>query len=466
MEEAVKKSKFTLEDHDSAKYWHPTLNGNVTPADVARQSNKRIWFRHDVCGHDFQLQPYANLKRDEFRCPFCVIPVKRLCGVESCKTCFARSMAPFLTDEMRWHNTKNEDMKPWNISKSSDKLVWIFHTVCGHSFEKSAFDVTKCRVGNGCAFCTKSVLCGDESCRVCFDKSLASLELEVTWLVNENAPIRAIDVAKHCSKLFWFYHKACGHSFQKSAVSFTLSDWSGCPYCSPVSCTFCGDDKCKHCFDRSIASLDIPALFWHPTRNEPLKAFSVAKGSSTTLWFKCRLCGHDTNQIVYSVMKAKSCPHCSQHWHHCGVKDCEPCKLRSIMSLPEVKYLSTKNPEDIWMLALNSEKRVIFDCPHCHKDYVAEVKSVYLKSWCPCKKRRTEAKLYSFLCETFPLAVIKKEARFDWCRYKNPLPFDFCINDTVAVELDGDHHFRDIAYWKSSADERQAKDVFKMEAAL
>lgn len=56
-----------------------------------------------------------------------------------------------------------------------------------------------------------------------------------------------------------------------------------------------------------------------------------------------------------------------------------------------------------------------------------------------------------------------KEKRFDSCRDKNPLPFDFYINNKYLIEFDGIQHFKDIKLWdgKDKLIERQKHDEIK-----
>ena len=37
-----------------AKEWHPTLNGDLKPTDITHGSNKKVWWKCSVCGHEWQ----------------------------------------------------------------------------------------------------------------------------------------------------------------------------------------------------------------------------------------------------------------------------------------------------------------------------------------------------------------------------------------------------------------------------
>ena len=54
---------------DIAKEWHPTLNGNLLPSEVAKASNKNVWW---ICskGHAYQCAVYKRTARG-YGCAYC-----------------------------------------------------------------------------------------------------------------------------------------------------------------------------------------------------------------------------------------------------------------------------------------------------------------------------------------------------------------------------------------------------------
>ena len=80
-------------------------------------------------------------------------------------------------------------------------------------------------------------------------------------------------------------------------------------------------------------------------------------------------------------------------------------------------------------------------------------------------QRKTQQKLKKFLDDNYSHAILV-EKRFDWCRDKNPLPFDFYIPDLgLLIELDGSQHFKQVSNWQSP-EEIQKHDVYKMIQAV
>ena len=82
----------------------------------------------------------------------------------------------------------------------------------------------------------------------------------------------------------------------------------------------------------------------------------------------------------------------------------------------------------------------------------------------PDSGHKTQNKLKKFLDDNYSYLILT-EKRFDWCKDKNPLPFDFYIPDlSLIIELDGPQHFEQVSNW-DSPEEIQDRDYYKMTEA-
>ncbi|WP_208857810.1 zinc-ribbon domain-containing protein, partial [Mycobacterium parascrofulaceum] len=93
-----------------AAEWHPTLNGELTPADVGYASNKKVWWLCRNCRNEWQ------------------VPVASRSAGASCKKCASRTTAlpkpgnslaernPRAAAE--WHPTRNGDLAPADVAFS------------------------------------------------------------------------------------------------------------------------------------------------------------------------------------------------------------------------------------------------------------------------------------------------------------------------------------------------------------
>ena len=134
--------------HPKAQYWHPTKNGDVKPRDIFKSSGNKYWFKCDKedCGHDFETR-LSNVTNNNRWCPYCVN--QKLCE-DNCKLCYKKSFASHPKAEY-WYPTKNGDVKPRDVFKSSHKKCWFKCSDCGHDFESRLYSVTN--KNHWCPYC-------------------------------------------------------------------------------------------------------------------------------------------------------------------------------------------------------------------------------------------------------------------------------------------------------------------------
>lgn len=83
---------------------------------------------------------------------------------------------------------------------------------------------------------------------------------------------------------------------------------------------------------------------------------------------------------------------------------------------------------------------------------------------CSKCKHKTEKIVYGFLEENYTNII--QQAKFEWCKNKLYLPFDFLLdNEKILLEVDGRQHFKQVGKWTSPED-TQERDIFKMNLAL
>src|ERR1700737_180778 len=106
-----------------AAQWHPTKNGDLTPADFAAGSNQIVWWR-GRCRHEWDAKGVDRTAKKR-GCPFC--SGKRIAlGFNDLCSAF-----PGIAAE--WHPTKNEQTTPESVHPGSEKKVWWLGK-CGHEW--------------------------------------------------------------------------------------------------------------------------------------------------------------------------------------------------------------------------------------------------------------------------------------------------------------------------------------------
>ena len=120
------------------------------------------------------------------------------------------------------------------------------------------------------------------------------------------------------------------------------------------------------------------------------------------------------------------------------------------------------------MICKSANVKAWFNCDRCLNPFNIWIGPIRSRGgWCNVCKHKTEHKLYESLIRYFP--DIQGQFKAEWC--KNSVTnyhyrFDFCIEaQRTIIELDGRHHFEDVAHFRSSFEERHFVDMIKQNAA-
>ena len=101
--------------------WHPTLNGDLTPADVVPGSTARVWWRCSACQFEWPSPVYRRGRRGA-GCRECS-NVRG--GILRATPKPGQSFADIYPDvAAEWHSTLNGDLKPTDLKPASNKKVW------------------------------------------------------------------------------------------------------------------------------------------------------------------------------------------------------------------------------------------------------------------------------------------------------------------------------------------------------
>jgi len=190
-----------------AKQWHHTKNGNLTPADVAGKSHKKVWWICDK-GHEWQAT-IENRSYNGSGCPYCS-------GNAVCDDNCLATLNPYLAKQ--WHPTKNGSLMPKDFTTGSPKKVW-WRCDKGHEWQA----VIKDR--HCCPYCSKRPV-------ACKDNCLATLnpDLAKQWHLTKNGSLTAKDVTLHSGKRVWWI---CNKGHEWQATINDRSTGRGCPKCYP-----------------------------------------------------------------------------------------------------------------------------------------------------------------------------------------------------------------------------------------
>ncbi|GAG64477.1 unnamed protein product [marine sediment metagenome] len=171
-----------------------------------------------------------------------------------------------------WHPTKNDSLKPEDITAGSEKKFWWkCPEELDHEWEASVRNRTHNK--SGCPYCVGR--------KVSVANSLASLfpSIAKQWHPTKNGSLKPEQVvAGSNTKVWWKCVNGPDHEWEAQVNLRTGKYKSGCPCCSGR----------KPSVTNSLASL-FPSIAkqWHPTKNKPLTPEQVTAGTCKKYWWKC-----------------------------------------------------------------------------------------------------------------------------------------------------------------------------------
>ena len=263
------------------------------------------------------------------------------------------------------------------------------------------------------------------------------------------------DYALNCHKKCWFDCE-CGHEFEMILKNINLrSSW--CPYC--CNKRLCG--KCDVCYNKSFASHPKNKYFSSKNTTDPL---FISLFTHKKYLFDCE-CGHEFETIISDITNNSSwCSYCSTPPKKlCSNNDCSKCFNKSFASHEKSQFWASKNTSHPRQIFKKTAAKYWFDCDKCNNSFESTISHISKGTWCPKCRYKTEDKLFKILLTIYP--SITAQVKFDWCKDKKHLPFDFVLDDLkIIVELDGENHFIQVAKWKTPEHNRK-RDLYKMKCA-
>ena len=205
--------------------------------------------------------------------------------------------------------------------------------------------------------------------------------------------------------------KKCGHEWE--AVPNDLLRGSSCPKCY-------GNKKLTH--------EEFMKKFYIKNKNaENIEILGEYKSNKTKIKCKCKIDGHEWEMTPNSLLSGQGCPKCVGMY-----KTTEEFKQ-------EIKEINS----DIKVLGeyKSNKTKIKCKCKKCGHEWEAIPTNLLKGSGCPkCNESKGEKRVAKFL-DSENIEYIQQH-KFDRCRSKYKLPFDFYIPSlNVAIEYDGkDHH--------------------------
>jgi very-short-patch-repair endonuclease len=263
------------------------------PIEVSKNSNKKYLFNCDECKHELEIS-LNNIGQGVW-CKHCNTGV--LCNDTNCKGCFERS---FASHPMAACWSLKNALSSREVSKGSEKKCWFLCKDCNHEYDSIPYSIKK---DKHCPYCSNQILCNNDECIVCFNKSCASShKIKNEWSsLNKKTPIQ---VFLQSNGKVWFDCKICNHSYNSRPGKYFNNDGC-CPFCANLK--LCEDNECLTCFNKSFASHPKAACLNY--KND-INSRMTFKGSEKRATFNCDKCKMEFTSMLYNVLSGYWCPFC------------------------------------------------------------------------------------------------------------------------------------------------------------
>lgn len=197
-------------------------------------------------------------------------------------------------------------------------------------------------------------------------------------------------------------------------------------------CVYCGG-RARKTHEEYVAELNDKKPFIYPID----KYVSL----KTPIKHKCLICGYIWSVIPDNLLNAPNgCPRCGKReWL---TKDILIDRIHKI----DPSIIVTGE-------YVNTYSKMSFKCSICGKEWYAKPNNVLNGKWCPhCKSSKGELKI-SLVLDDLGIPY-EEQKRFDDCKYKSVLPFDFYIeSNNACIEYDGLQHYEPCTFGGISNDE-------------
>jgi hypothetical protein len=190
-------------------YWDDS--NTLNPRNLLKTSHTVCIFKCITCNHKYNKN--LDSINNNYLCPYCCDPPRKLCDNDDCHLCFEKSFASSKCI-INWSN-KNT-LHPRQIFKNAGHICIFNCNNCNHEYTKRLYDCDK----YNCPYCCNppQKLCTDNACDICFNKSFASHEKSKYWS-NKN-PVNPRDVFKGSGNKFIF-NCECNHEIIQSLAHVT-----------------------------------------------------------------------------------------------------------------------------------------------------------------------------------------------------------------------------------------------------
>eukprot|EP01083_Nonionella_stella_P275015 933970_1 len=268
-----------------AAMWHPTKNGDMTPANIHVRARDLLWWKCSH-GHEWQTSPKLLSQKRRSACSVCDLTESKSLAIVN----------PDVANE--FHPDKNDSLTPSDIHASSSKRVWWKCSTDPNHEWKASPDSRTGKARTGCPLCSGHTV-SSANC-------LANVNAEVAaeFHATKNGNLTPTNIHGSSKKTVWWQCRRIGeHMWQSSPKSRTRSTTSRsqCPFCAGM-CVL---------EPQSIAVM-YPAIAseFDTSQNTSFSACSLSPQSNRAVWWRCPRNHVWQERVSRRVRGDLECPTC------------------------------------------------------------------------------------------------------------------------------------------------------------
>ena len=405
-----------------AEEWHPTKNKTL-PSEYLPQSNKKVWWKCSVCGHEWTSFIYSRTCKKGTGCPKCA---------EQLHTSFPEQAIYYYLKQIDASVRNRESIHGMEI----DVYLPSLHTAIEydgayyHSNPKAKtreeqksqkltnFGIRLIRIQESKSL-THEIQISEDILTIPYRNSEEYLNDAISYLINElfgESPSQ-IDVIHDRLKILesykhGFIDNSLGVRYPELAKqwhptkngdltpeSFTPGShetvWWKCAVCgnewkaeiksraSGVGCPVCAGRMVKIGYNDLATTHPELVNEWHPTKNGTITPHDITKGSHKKIWWICEM-GHEWDATISSRIRGRGCPYCSNRRVLKGFND-----LLTINPELAKEWHPTKNTISPDEIISGTRKKAWWKCKVCGHEWSAAIVSRHSGNGCPeCAKRK------------------------------------------------------------------------------
>ena len=363
--------------------WHPTLNGDLKPSDLAAGSNKKVWWKCEKgTDHEWEAQPNARTGQLQ-NCPICsnrkIVPSNSLTTTH-----------PKVAKQ--WHPTKNGILTPNNVGAFYSKRVW-WKCDKGADHEWFVKPTDRTNYKTGCPICSNKKVVPSNCLATTHPKIAAE------WHPTKNGKYTPFTLGAGSSSNIWWKCTEADDHIYKSTIYKKAIEKQGCPFCAGRKVTLSNSLLSTH--------PDL-AKEWHPTKNKNLVPEKVYAGAFKRVWWKCpKGNDHEYEMLLSDRKRGYNCPVCRglkvvkstsleqtnpellKEWNY-DKNNIKPSEI-TVNSNKKVWWKCSKAIDHVWSVDPNSRHTQKSGCPYCKSRKVTASNSLttthpkVAKQWHPTK---------------------------------------------------------------------------------